>query len=197
MREPEQNQKQSKSFVPFIPPKLAEYGTHLYEKLHELDIKLTQKIYRTTKQYRALLFASKVIKVISNGPALPLFILLYGLGNNEGTLSFVVYVIFLVMFHEFTIKGFFHRERPNTAGNQVGLSFPSSHSFASGIIMIITIFFDIPFKAAIIIFTLLNAINRPAIGVHYVADVIAGLTLGILSGGGWILILRIAEGALP
>ncbi len=83
------------------------------------------------------------------------------------------------------------------AVGQPGFSFPSSHSFVSGLIIIICLFFILPYPWVLISLALINAVNRLAIGVHYLADVIAGLSLGALAGTAWVITLRIAAVALP
>jgi len=104
-----------------------------------------------------------------------------------------------MLFQEYSIKNFFHRKRPKTSGKTKGLSFPSSHAFASGFAIVISLAFSFPYSIAIIIFSLLNALNRIIIGVHYVFDVLVGLSLGFLAGGLWYLLLNLetVEAILP
>lgn len=197
MRSPEQRKEGKKTFIPVIPPHLLKYMTKFYEKLHALDIKYTTIVYSTVQKYTVLRIASKVIGKLSDGPALPFLLLLYYIYENPAPLTFAAYTLFWVFYHEFGIKHLFQRHRPNTAGKQKGFSFPSSHSFASGLLIVACIFFVLPYKALLIAFGLLNVINRPASGVHYIADVVAGMLLGAIAGLGWPLILRIAMVTLP
>lgn len=180
-----------------MPSKLPKNIVRFYEKLHFIDIKYTTLVFTTVQKYTFLRITSKVIAEISNGPALPLFLLLYWLYGNPSSFTFSAYIIFWVLYHEFGVKELFQRDRPDTAGKQKGFSFPSSHSFASGLILTTCFFFSFPYEPIIMIFALLNAINRPAIGVHYIADVVAGLTLGAIAGLGWPFILEIARVTLP
>ncbi|MCC7304172.1 phosphatase PAP2 family protein [bacterium] len=101
--------------------------------------------------------------------------------------------MFWVLYHEFIIKTYFQRHRPVTAGKQSGFSFPSSHSFSSGLLIIVCLFFSIPWTPLIIALAIINILNRPAVGVHYIADVVAGTFLGLLAGLGWLFILKIAK----
>ena len=54
-----------------------------------------------------------------------------------------------------------------------------------------------PWQLLLILLAVINAANRPAVGVHYIADVIAGLSLGVIVAASWPLILGIAKVALP
>lgn len=74
------------------------------------------------------------------------------------------------------------------AAGQKGFSFPSSHSFVSGLVIVICLFFTLPYSWVLIALALINAANRPAIGVHYLADVVAGLSLGVIAGFAWFFI---------
>lgn len=175
-----------------MPPQLTKYVSNFYERVHALDIKYTSVIYQTVQKYTVLRVLSKVIKVLSDGPAVPLFLLIYYAWENPSPFTFAAYVIFWVFYHELIIKAYFARRRPSTAGKQKGFSFPSSHSFSSGLIIVTCLSFAFPWTPFLIALAVINIINRPAVGVHYIADVIAGTILGLLAGFGWIFILRIA-----
>jgi len=193
MRQPQQREKSKESFVPLKPSKFSENVTKFYEKLHALDVKYTAALFETVQEYSVLRVASKVIAKLSDGPALPFFYLLYWLWKNPSPLLFAFYLALAVLFHEFVIKRIFHRHRPDTAGGQKGFSFPSSHSFASGLIIITCLFFSFPLSWLLIFLALLNAANRPAVGVHYIADVVAGLALGVVAGLLWYVLLGLGE----
>lgn len=60
--------------------------------------------------------------------------------------------------------------------------------------MFSTMTLPIPYQWVIYIFAVVNALNRPLLGVHYIMDVIVGLALGAFIGAGWLFIL--AQGAL-
>lgn len=171
-----------------MPAKFPKNVTKFYEKLHAIDVKYTAAVYSTVQQYSVLRITSKVIAKLSDGPALPLFFLLYWLWQNPSPLSFALYLSFVVCFHEFGIKQIFHRRRPLMAVGQKGFSFPSSHSFVSGLIIVICVFFTLPYPWLLILLAFINAANRLAIGVHYLADVAAGLSLGVIAGFAWFFI---------
>jgi len=197
MRNPQKREESKKTFVPLVPPNLLENIEKFYEKLHALDVKYTAAIFTTVQKYTVLRITSKVFGKFSDGPALPIFFLLYWYKGNTAPWSFALYTCLWVCFHEFGIKNFFHRHRPSTAGGQKGFSFPSSHSFASGLILSICLYFLLPWSGLLIALAITNVINRIALGVHYLADVTAGFTIGILAGLGWPLILGIVRVALP
>jgi membrane-associated phospholipid phosphatase len=180
-----------------VPTHLSENIVKFYEKLHSIDVKYTSLVFTTVQKYTFLRVTSKVIQKLSDGPALPLFFLLYWYQGNPAPLSFAAYVSFWVIYHELGVKQIFHRSRPSTSNGQKGFSFPSSHSFASGIILIICLLFPMPWQLLLILLAVINAANRPAVGVHYIADVIAGLSLGVIVAASWPLILGIAKVALP
>ena len=64
-------------------------------------------------------------------------------------------------------------------------------------ILSICLYFLLPWSGLLIALAITNVINRIALGVHYLADVTAGFTIGILAGLGWPLILGIVRVALP
>jgi membrane-associated phospholipid phosphatase len=189
MRDPQQNDKREKSLVPLMPTKLIQYVLDFYEKLHGYDVYYSNKVYTLVQEYTPLRIVSKAIGLISDGPALPMFLLLYWYAKLPSAILFAIYTISWMLIHEFIIKAIFKRKRPYTAGKQRGLSFPSSHSFASGYIFTLCAFLPLPFKPFLILFSIINATNRPALGVHYIADVVAGLTLGAIVAFGWVVIL--------
>ncbi len=197
MSNPKQSNKGIKALIPLIPPQLTKYVAKLYEKLHFLDIKYTETVYSTVQKYTLLRVTSKVIAKISDGPALPIFFLLYLYWKNPAPLAYMAYMLFWVFYHELGIKNLFQRHRPATAHGQKGFSFPSSHSFASGFIIVTCLFFNLPYESLLVSLSLINAANRPAYGVHYIADVIAGMALGSIAALGWPFILRIAMVVLP
>lgn len=193
MLNPKKRKESEETFIPLVPTHLPEYIVKFYEKLHSIDVKYTTIVFTTVQKYTFLSVLSKVIKKLSDGPALPIFLLLYWIKGNPSPISFAAYIVFWVLYHEFGIKQLFHRNRPDTAGGQKGFSFPSSHSFASGLIITICAFYPMPWRGFLIFLAVVNAANRPAIGVHYIADVVAGLTLGFIAGLGWPFILEIAK----
>lgn len=197
MRNPEQSKESKKAFIPLIPANLSKYVTEFYEKLHAFDIKYTSVIYTTVQKYTLLAITSKVIQKILDGPALLLFLFFYFLWGNPSPLSFTAYIIFWVLYHEFGIKRYFHRNRPTTASGQNGFSFPSSHAFTSGLVIASCLYFALPYEPFLITLAVINIVNRLAIGVHYIADVTAGTILGLIAGLAWPIILGIAKVILP
>lgn len=197
MLDKKESRKDKKGFIPLLPAKFSQNIVRFYEKLHAIDIKYTSLVFTTVQKYTVLRTTSKVIAKLSDGPALPIFLLIYWAYGNPSPLTFAVYLVFWVMYHELGVKQLFHRNRPDTAGDQKGFSFPSSHSFASGLIITICLYFVFPLKTFLIALAVINAINRPAVGVHYIADVAAGIILGIVAGLGWPFTLEIAKVVLP
>lgn len=192
MRNPKQSEKGKKTFIPLIPTKLGEYLTKFYKSIHELDFKYTTAVYETVQKYTLLRNVSKVLGVIFDLPAIPVFLLFYYKGNGPHLILFTCYLTFLIIAQEFGIKRMFNRHRPATAGVQPGYSFPSSHSFTSGIIIAVSLLFPIPLKGVLVFLALVNAINRTALGVHYLADISVGLFLGLAAGLLWFPIQGIA-----
>lgn len=168
-----------------------------YKQVHSYDVRYTAHLYTTVQKYTLLRVASKAVKILSDGPALPLFLAFYYFGGNPAPFFFAAYSLFWVFYHELGIKKIFQRHRPQTAGEQPGFSFPSSHAFTSGFAITSAFFFVFPWETVLVTFGILNAINRPAVGVHYIADVIAGLLLGAIASLGWVFTLGIAAVPLP
>lgn len=81
-----------------------------------------------------------------------------------------------------------HRNRPYQThhfvdpwSHKTDASFPSDHSSASFAIAVAVLMFD-PFAGAIfLVFAILIAFGRLAIGAHYPGDVLAGLLIGVVS----------------
>jgi membrane-associated phospholipid phosphatase len=191
MRDPQQRKEKKSTFVPLMPTNLRKHMAKLYEKLHHFDVLYTNKIYTTTQQYTPLRILSKAIGIISDAAALPLFVFIYWITNKPHSYLFIGYTIALLFIQEFIIKEYFHRSRPKTAKGKKGLSFPSTHSFASGFASVIALALSMPYAQYILGFAVLNAANRPALGVHYIADVCAGIALGMFTAFGWIALIGI------
>jgi membrane-associated phospholipid phosphatase len=191
MGDQEQNTQNKDSFVPLVPTNLNQYVAQFYEKLHSIDIFYSNKIYSFTQQYTLLRIFSKVFAKLSDTIALPFFFLYYWSVEGESPALFALWVISCLLVQENIIKKYFHRKRPVTAGKQKGLSFPSSHAFVSGMVIAAILLFQLPFGAFLISIAVINILNRPAIGVHYLADIIAGAFLGALAGLLWSVILSL------
>lgn len=150
-------------------------------------------MFSITQKCTPLAIFCKAFALFTDGPALPLFIFIYGYTHQVAPLTYVAYILFFILVHEFTIKRIFRRHRPDTAGTKTGFSFPSSHSFTSGIIIVTCLFFPLPYAWLIILAALFNMINRVLVGVHYLSDVVVGWFLGTLVGLGWVLLLPYAQ----
>jgi undecaprenyl-diphosphatase len=94
--------------------------------------------------------------------------------------------------------------RPPDAGLPLtDYSFPSAHAAAAGAILVLAIYFFAPriqsrhFRQAYIwivfVLSLLVVVSRLVLGVHWLSDVIAGYSLGILWTTGMILLVRYGE----
>lgn len=93
------------------------------------------------------------------------------------------------------IKYFIARERPSilSEANAIGYSFPSGHSMIPVVCYGLFLFFlvrkynkyQVTFRVILITLVLAIAVSRIVINVHYVTDVITGLTLGTLMLYAW------------
>ena len=88
----------------------------------------------------------------------------------------------------YVIKNITHISRPFVELNltplfmESGFSFPSSHVTAISAISVIIWSIDYRLGIVFFIFTIMVAVSRMVIGVHYPVDVIGGLILGVLIG---------------
>lgn len=81
-----------------------------------------------------------------------------------------------------------------------GFSFPSEHAVFAAVILVLVVYFFAPlikarpwrwtFIAAALVLALIIVASRLILGVHWLSDVVAGLSLGILSATAMILLVR-------
>ena len=92
------------------------------------------------------------------------------------------------------LKGQFQRKRPEYV-DWPDFSFPSGHAFGSALVyglvafMLVRIWagsrLRLPLACCAIGFVLLIGLSRIMLGVHYMSDVLAGLSLGMAWGAAW------------
>lgn len=83
------------------------------------------------------------------------------------------------------LKNIIRAQRPLTEGliiSEPGFSFPSQHSSVTMVIGIVVYSMDKKLGSILIIVSLFVALSRVILGVHYLVDVIAGISVGILMG---------------
>lgn len=83
------------------------------------------------------------------------------------------------------LKNIIRVQRPLTEGliiSEPGFSFPSQHSSVTMVIGIVVYSMDKKLGSILIIVSLFVALSRVILGVHYLVDVIAGISVGILMG---------------
>jgi membrane-associated phospholipid phosphatase len=72
--------------------------------------------------------------------------------------------------------------------NTKGKSFPSRHLFASGVIAMTFLYFNVPAGIVLLVLSVIGGCIRVLGGVHYPSDVLAGFVCGLLAGAFlWIL----------
>ena len=72
--------------------------------------------------------------------------------------------------------------KPLINKKSLGKSFPSRHCFSAAVIAVSISAINLPIGIIIGVFALLIATLRVAFGVHFIKDVLCGLSLGILIG---------------
>lgn len=83
------------------------------------------------------------------------------------------------------LKNIIRVQRPLTEGliiSEPGFSFPSQHSSVTMVIGIVVYSMDKKLGSILIVVSLFVALSRVILGVHYLVDVIAGISVGILMG---------------
>ena len=83
------------------------------------------------------------------------------------------------------IKNMVRIPRPITSGLIVaekGFSFPSQHAAVTMIVGVVMYSMDKRIGTVLIVLSLLVGLSRVVLGVHYVVDIFAGWTVGILLG---------------
>ena len=75
------------------------------------------------------------------------------------------------------------------AERKSGRSFPSRHVFSAFLIGMLWLPYSIPFGVACLILGVFIAFERVLLGIHFIRDVLAGATIGIVSGLIGMLIL--------
>jgi membrane-associated phospholipid phosphatase len=162
-----------------------------------LDIKFSRALYDFTVHYKLIYYPSKVIEFISDTIGLPIIFIAYAYAQNSAPITFASYVLLLMLLAEFFVKKLFKRKRPAWTIT-LGFAFPSSHSLISGICFVVLLAMPVPYNLFFLGFLLLIPLNRIMLGHHYIADVLMGILLGILSGIAWITSMPlILHAALP
>ena len=105
---------------------------------------------------------------------------IYGAVNLCGAAG--SWIVAYILKHIFTIPRPFVTLHLVPLFMETGFSFPSSHVTVISAIATIVWSIDHKLGIAFFIFTVLVALSRMIIGVHYPIDVIAGFVLGILIG---------------
>ena len=75
------------------------------------------------------------------------------------------------------------------AERKSGRSFPSRHVFSAFLIGMLWLPYSVPFGIASLILGVFMALERVLLGIHFVRDVLAGATIGMVSGFVGMLIL--------
>jgi len=119
---------------------------------------------------------------------MPLF-LLFWLFTYSTRKMYAFSLLFLSSFSAWflaeLIKNIVRIPRPITSGLIVaekGFSFPSQHASVTMIVGVVMYSMDKRIGAVLIVLSLLVGLSRVVLGVHYVVDIFAGWTVGILLG---------------
>jgi undecaprenyl-diphosphatase len=167
------------------------------KRLLALDIVVSQKL--TLSQNSGWWQLARLIAHTGDGlyvfGALGLVYLLAWLRQDEllqRTDITIAMIVFTAIFVNTFLKFFVRRARPCLPGEFVTFqhdiySFPSGHSTRMAALSIGTLFFYPDFGWVLLILALGIAFTRVAVGVHYLSDILAGLSLGALIA--WIGII--------
>lgn len=158
--------------------------TDFYEKIHTFDVKTSRQIYNFTHHYTILLQSSKALTFLVDYLNIICFVL-YVIFKLPNPCIFIPTTIAGQLIHEYGIKKLFKRNRPKWKGID-GFSFPSSHSFSSGMLFIFSFLYPTPFREIFLGLSIIIPPTRVMLGYHYIADTVAGFTLGFV----FALILR-------
>jgi len=119
---------------------------------------------------------------------MPLF-LLFWLFTYSTRKMYAFSLLFLSSFSAWflaeLIKNMVRIPRPITSGLIVaekGFSFPSQHAAVTMIVGVVMYSMDKRIGTVLIVLSLLVGLSRVVLGVHYVVDIFAGWTVGILLG---------------
>jgi undecaprenyl-diphosphatase len=101
----------------------------------------------------------------------------------------ITLIILTTMIIVTLIKFLVRRERPRPPGEFVtfkydAYSFPSGHAARLAALAVSTNFFFPSFGWALAIITLIVAVARVAVGIHYVIDIVVGLAVGAMVAWG-------------
>lgn len=119
-----------------------------------------------------------------------LFVYLTGWLSGNSSLQQVALIIILIEGVTFLVvtglKFLIRRQRPNPPGEFVAFphdkySFPSGHAARMAALSLGVIFFYPVIGLILIIITLGTSVARIGVGVHYLSDVIAGLSAGAIT----------------
>lgn len=157
---------------------------------------LLLKIYKS-KKISAFLKCVSVISVLLG--ILGFFITLY-LAYQDGIITavkllalsaapFLVVTLFRRYFNAprpYELYGFYEKKPKNKCGK----SFPSRHVFSSFIIATFALYYSVPMGTVLYILSVLLAVSRVLLGIHFIRDCTAGALIGIASGVIGILVLQ-------
>jgi len=162
----------------------------LLEKAHDIDVKATNRLRMDTNQSR---FWKLVTFVAHSGDSwfwVAGLIILWFLNSTYQRLSvFLILAIVLLAAVVMVIKLFVRRRRPDGEWGTVYRitdphSFPSGHAARAAMLALFAIQLGPVWLAFVaVIWAASVSISRVMTGMHYLSDILAGLLLGIASGG--------------
>ncbi|GGD23977.1 phosphatase PAP2 family protein [Pontibacillus salipaludis] len=138
------------------------------------------------------------------GPVAIVFVVLIGLRKRDWLQALMMFMGVLVGYGvNILLKSVIARERPVVNEGVEGFSFPSGHAMVSLICAVLAFYFlsrqanskILVASSSVVGFTLvlLIGVSRVFEGAHYLSDVLAGFTFGLVFAGVWIMVYEWIE----
>jgi membrane-associated phospholipid phosphatase len=171
----------------------------MMKRLTALDVILSQRF--TLSSESSWRQVAKVFAHLGDGQyvfsGLGLVYLLGWLGDGprlRGASTVIALTVLTAMLIVTLIKFVVRRQRPHPPGEFVTFhydkySFPSGHSVRLAALAVSISFFYPPLGWLLASIALSVAVARVAVGIHYVSDIVVGLSLGVLVAWGFISVL--------
>lgn len=163
---------------------------HLLTRMNEIELSFCRRVNRVNS-YKLIRYPFRIISRIGDGIAWYLLMLVFALffgriGLTAALHMSIVGMVTLIIYK--ILKQLTLRTRPCLLHDEVKMgiapldlySFPSGHTMHAVAFTCVALFYFPGLFTTLIPFTILIALSRVILGLHYPSDVIAGAILGAL-----------------
>ena len=160
--------------------------------LLELDLKSTRYVNSFTKRGTWLVKFLTLITNTSDGKIYLLYTLIIPFIFSVNGIAIINFGILAFIFQVpvyLALKNLIKRERPCNSQDDIGgaisppdrYSFPSGHSASATLFVLIMNIYEPWLTPFLLVWLIVIYLSRVSLGLHYISDVLAGISLGLIS----------------